>query len=164
MWTARAPTLRRGAAPTAIAWGMIYERLKRRILLLWFYRVQTGWDGEPQPPVTPVQLEDFQTRFAKVLRRRRLLAQLNQEELAEKAQLHRTHVSVLERKRQVPSMTAVLKIAAALGVTLTELFREVESDEEPEAEPPEIPKGRPPKEQPKEHKGRGGREKGTKRK
>jgi transcriptional regulator with XRE-family HTH domain len=122
--------------------------------------VQTGWDGESQPLVTPVQLDDFQIRFAKVLRRRRLLARLNQEELAEKAGLHRTHVSVLERKQQVPSMIAVLKIATALGMTLTELFEEVESNEEPESEPPELPKGRPPKEQ----KGRGGREKGARKK
>lgn len=93
----------------------------------------------------PVELNDFQTRFAKVLRRRRLLARLNQEELAEKAKLHRTHISVLERKAQVPSMIAVLKIATALGLTLAELFTEVESDEEPETEPPELPKGRPPK-------------------
>ena len=95
-------------------------------------------------PVVPVELTDFQNRFAKVLLRRRLLARLNQEELAEKAGLHRTHVSVLERKKQVPSMAAVLKIATAFGLTLTELFREVESDEEPAVEPPEIPKGRPP--------------------
>src|SRR3954467_12415320 len=93
----------------------------------------------------PVELTDFQTRFATVLHRRRLLARLNQEELAEKAGLHRTHVSVLERKAQVPSMTAVLKIAKAFGVSLSELFAEVESDEEPAVEPPEIPKGRPPK-------------------
>jgi transcriptional regulator with XRE-family HTH domain len=101
--------------------------------------------GITQPPVVPVELTDFQNRFAKVLLRRRLLARLNQEELAEKAGLHRTHVSVLERKKQVPSMTAVLKIAEAFGVTLTELFREVESDEKPDVEPPEIPKGRPQK-------------------
>lgn len=107
-----------------------------------------------------MELEDFQTRFAKVLLRRRLLARLNQEEMAEKAGLHRTHVSVLERKKQVPSMTAVLKIADALEMTLTELFQEVESDEEPDVEPPELPKGRPPK----EPKGRGGREKGSKKK
>ena len=81
-----------------------------------------------------------------MLLRRRLLARLNQEQLAEKAGLHRTHVSVLERKKQVPTMTAVLKIAGAFGLSLTELFREVESDEEPSSEPPEIPKGRPPKE------------------
>ncbi|MCE9564302.1 MAG: helix-turn-helix transcriptional regulator [Planctomycetes bacterium] len=92
-----------------------------------------------------VELDDFQTRFAKVLLRHRLLLRLNQEELAEKAGLHRTHVSILERKRQVPSMVAVLKIASAIGVTLTELFREVESDQRPGEEPPAIPKGRPRK-------------------
>lgn len=92
-----------------------------------------------------MELADFQNRFARVLHRRRLLARLNQEDLAEKAGLHRTHVSVLERQRQVPSMTAVLKIASALGVTLTELFRDVESDDVPDSEPPAIPKGRPPK-------------------
>ena len=92
-----------------------------------------------------MELTDFQTRFAKVLLRRRLHARLNQEELAEKAGLHRTHISVLERKQQVPSMAAVLKIAKVFGLTLSELFREVESDEEPAVEPPEIPKGRPPK-------------------
>ncbi|MBA4192902.1 MAG: hypothetical protein C0467_33505 [Planctomycetaceae bacterium] len=94
-----------------------------------------------------MELDDFQTRFAKVLLRHRLLLRLNQEELAEKAGLHRTHVSILERKRQVPSMIAVLKIASAIGVTLTELFREVESDQRPGEEPPAIPKGRPPKDQ-----------------
>ena len=92
-----------------------------------------------------MELIDFQARFAKVLLRRRLLARLNQEELAAQAGLHRTHISVMERKKQVPSMTAVLKIATALGLTLTELFREIESDRQPAVEPPEIPKGRPPK-------------------
>lgn len=105
-------------------------------------------------PVRPV------TRFANGIRRRRLLARLNQEELAEKAGLHRTRVSVLERRRQVPSMIAVLKIAAALGLTPTELFEEVESDEGPDTEPPEIPRGRPPKGRTE----RGGREKGPKAK
>jgi transcriptional regulator with XRE-family HTH domain len=93
-----------------------------------------------------VELPDFQQRFAKVLNRRRLLVRLNQEELAAKAGLHRTHVSILERGRQVPSMTAVLKVASALGMTLTDLFHEVESNEEPKTMPAEIPKGRPPKE------------------
>ncbi len=123
---------------------------------MWFPRVQTGWDGGTLTPVPPVQLPDFQSRFAKVLLRRRLLARLNQEQLAEKAELHRTHVSVLERKKQVPSMAAVLKIAEALGLTLAELFREVESDDEPAVEPPEIPKGRPPKDQKKRGSGRKG--------
>jgi transcriptional regulator with XRE-family HTH domain len=123
-----------------------------------FSGVRRVWDGATPTPVVPVELDDFQTRFAKVLLRQRLLARLNQEELAEKAGLHRTHVSVLERSKQVPSMGAVLKIATALGMTLTELFREVESDEEPEVEPPEIPKGRPPK----EHKGRSERKSGPK--
>ena len=110
---------------------------------MWFSRVRSGWYGWTRTPVPPVELPDFQARFAKVLLRRRLRARLNQEELAEKAGLHRTHVSVLERKAQVPSMTAVLKIAQAFGISLSELFGEVESDEEPAAEPPEIPKGRP---------------------
>lgn len=104
-----------------------------------------------------MELPDFQARFAKVLHRRRLLARLNQEELAEKAGLHRTHVSILERKRQVPSMVAVLKIATALGVTLTEFFRDVESDQEPEAAPAPIPKGRPRKEQGSRAGGKAGR-------
>jgi transcriptional regulator with XRE-family HTH domain len=92
-----------------------------------------------------VEPDELQTRFAKVLRHRRLLARLNQEELAEQAGLHRTHVSILERGRQMPSMVVVLKLANALGTTLTDLFREVESGEEPAVEPPAIPKGRPPR-------------------
>lgn len=47
-------------------------------------------------------------------------------------------------------MVAVLKIAAAIGVTLTELFREVESDQKQAAPPPAIPKGRPRKDQGKQ--------------
>ncbi|MBA4068093.1 MAG: hypothetical protein C0501_31205 [Isosphaera sp.] len=99
-------------------------------------------------PVPNVELDDFQARFARVVRRRRLLARLNQEQLADKAGLHRTHVSVLERQAQVPSMAAVLKLATALGTTLTELFREVEAEAPPGDEPPPIPKGRPPKDRP----------------
>jgi transcriptional regulator with XRE-family HTH domain len=101
-----------------------------------------------------VELTDFQARFAAVLRRRRLRARLTQEGLSERAGLHRTHVSVLERGRQVPNMAAVLKIAAALGTSLADLFEEVESDRPPGEEPPEMPKGRPRKED-KARSGRG---------
>ncbi len=50
----------------------------------------------------------------------------SQEELAEKAAIHRTYVSQLERGLKSPTVFTLLQIAHALNITLTALMEEVE--------------------------------------
>ncbi len=47
---------------------------------------------------------------------------LSQEELADRARLHWTYLSDLERGRQTPTVDVVNRLARALGVTLAEFF------------------------------------------
>jgi transcriptional regulator with XRE-family HTH domain len=47
---------------------------------------------------------------------------LSQEELADRARLHWTYLSDLERGRQTPTLDVVNRLACALGVTLAEFF------------------------------------------
>ena len=68
----------------------------------------------------------MQKVFGIVLRRRRLAAGMSQEAFADAAGLHRTHVSLLERGRQMPSILVAWKIATALGTTMADLLGEVE--------------------------------------
>lgn len=59
--------------------------------------------------------------FGETLRHQRELAGLTQEQLAEKADLDRTFISLLERGKRQPSLGTVLRLAAALGLTAAEL-------------------------------------------
>lgn len=100
-----------------------------------------GRPVDPKPPkLDPRQL---QLTFGRVLRRRRLVARIGQEALADEAGLHRTHVSLLERGGRMPTLFVVAKLAAALGTTMGELLTEVETAE-PGEEPPATRRGRPP--------------------
>ena len=47
----------------------------------------------------------------------------SQEELADRAGVHRTYISQVERAVTNPTATAIAKIAAALGVEPSELLR-----------------------------------------
>jgi len=71
-------------------------------------------------------VKDLQKAFGIVLRRRRQEAGMSQEAFADAAGLHRTHVSLLERGRQMPSILVAWKIATALGTTMADLLGEVE--------------------------------------
>lgn len=66
--------------------------------------------------------------FGKVLRRLRQESGLTQEALGFEANLRRTYVSILELGQQQPSLTSILKIAAALGVTGADLIEQVEAE------------------------------------
>jgi transcriptional regulator with XRE-family HTH domain len=65
-------------------------------------------------------------RFGAVLRRRRQAVGLSQEALAERANLHRNYIGLLERGQRVPSLLVVQQLAAALGTTMTELVSSTE--------------------------------------
>lgn len=65
-------------------------------------------------------------RFGLVLRKRRIAVGLTQEELAHRAELHATYVSMLERGLNAPSLNAIERLAKSLGTTMTDLIRELE--------------------------------------
>jgi transcriptional regulator with XRE-family HTH domain len=64
--------------------------------------------------------------FGEVLRRHRKHRGLSQERLAQLSGLDRTFVSLLERGGRQPSLSTLLRVAAALGVRASDLVREVE--------------------------------------
>jgi transcriptional regulator with XRE-family HTH domain len=64
--------------------------------------------------------------FAAVLRKRRAAKGMSQELLAEKANIHPTHVGLIERSRRNPSLKVCKAIADALGLPLAQLVAEAE--------------------------------------
>lgn len=60
---------------------------------------------------------DKRDRFAANLRHARKAAGVSQEELAERCELHRTEVSLLERGGREPRLGTLVKLATALGTT-----------------------------------------------
>ncbi len=65
---------------------------------------------------------DIKQRFGKAVRRRRRELDLSQEELAERAELHRTYLSGLERGEGNPSLEIIEKLVSALDISITEFF------------------------------------------
>jgi len=64
--------------------------------------------------------------FGAVLREKRLEAGISQEQLADRAGLHRTYVSLIERGKRTASIEVVRRVAAALGVTMADLISATE--------------------------------------
>jgi transcriptional regulator with XRE-family HTH domain len=60
---------------------------------------------------------DKRDRFAVNLRHARKAAGISQEELAERCELHRTEVSLLERGGREPRLGTLIKLATALGTS-----------------------------------------------
>ena len=56
-------------------------------------------------------------RFSANLRHARQTAGISQEELAERCEIHRTEVSLLERGGREPRLGTMVKLATALGTT-----------------------------------------------
>lgn len=71
---------------------------------------------------------DAAVAFGRVLRRLRTEAGYSQEVFGFEADLRRTYVSILELGQQQPSLTTILKVAAALKCPAAELVRMVEEE------------------------------------
>lgn len=71
-------------------------------------------------------MDKLQVRFGKLVRRRREAAFLTQEALADRAGLHPTYISMLERGLRMPSLQVVKKLAKGLGTTMASLVTELE--------------------------------------
>ena len=65
--------------------------------------------------------------FGEVLRDIRQEHSLSQEELGFESGYHRTYISLLERGRKSPSLNTIFQLAAALGVSPSEILRRTEA-------------------------------------
>jgi transcriptional regulator with XRE-family HTH domain len=62
-----------------------------------------------------VSKRSFNQKFGDVLREARQAANITQEELAFRADLHRTYISLLERGLRSPTLESLFRICEALG-------------------------------------------------
>jgi transcriptional regulator with XRE-family HTH domain len=67
-------------------------------------------------------------RFANNLRRARIDKGLTQEGLAEACELHRTHISLLEKAKRDPKLTTIAKLADGLDTTPSQLLHGIEAE------------------------------------
>jgi transcriptional regulator with XRE-family HTH domain len=67
-------------------------------------------------------------RFAETLREARENAGISQEQLAERAGLHRTYISQLERGLKSPSLDVIVSLAKGLRITPHEFTTRIFSD------------------------------------
>jgi len=64
--------------------------------------------------------------FGAVVRRHRKANGLSQEALAERAEIHHTHVGLIERGERNASLNVAYRVARALGLPLSALIAEAE--------------------------------------
>ncbi len=67
-------------------------------------------------------------RFAANLRMLRAEADLSQEVLALRADVHRSQISLMESGERLPRLDTLVKLAGALGVTVADLTAEISWD------------------------------------
>ena len=68
----------------------------------------------------------IQKRFGRVIRARREQMGVSQEEFADRANIHRTYVSMLERGVSNPTLSVIADLAKALKTTISSLVQEAE--------------------------------------
>lgn len=67
-------------------------------------------------------------RFGQAVRKRRMELDLSQEDLAERADLHRTYVADIERGARNISLRNIHKLAQALEMSIADLFASLPAD------------------------------------
>jgi transcriptional regulator with XRE-family HTH domain len=72
------------------------------------------------------QAPDIGSIFGAVLRRHRSVLNVSQEELAFRAGVDRTFISRLERGIRQPTITTLIGLGVALGISAADLIRETE--------------------------------------
>lgn len=79
-------------------------------------------------PMVSTEITDIGQIFGEVLRRYRSDRGISQEELAYRADVDRTFVSRLERGIRQPTITTLIGLGKALGVSAAELVEEAERE------------------------------------
>ncbi len=65
---------------------------------------------------------DFTRRFSKLLREARIASGISQEQLANRAGIHRTHISLIERSRRTVRLETLERLARALDIEPAKLI------------------------------------------
>jgi transcriptional regulator with XRE-family HTH domain len=65
-------------------------------------------------------------KLGRRFKRRRRFLDLSQENLAERADIHRTQISLYENGERMPLTSTLVKLAAALGVSVDQLLVGIE--------------------------------------
>lgn len=65
--------------------------------------------------------------FARSLQRRRRAQGLSQEELAHRAGLSTSYISLLETRRRQPTLSVMVGLARELGISLTAMAQDIEA-------------------------------------
>jgi transcriptional regulator with XRE-family HTH domain len=74
-----------------------------------------------------IKKSELLIRFGESVRDARKVLELSQEELADKAELHRTYIGMIERAEKNITLTNVEKLAKALNIPLKDLFNDTKS-------------------------------------
>lgn len=67
--------------------------------------------------------KDILIQFGQKIRNERIKQGLSQEELADRAGMHRTYIGMLERAEKNITLTNIYKIAKALNLPITKLVK-----------------------------------------
>lgn len=68
-------------------------------------------------------------QFGALIRRLRQQAGMSQEEFADRCELHRTYISLIERGERTVTIETASKLAKGLGITLSRLFEQLEAQQ-----------------------------------
>jgi len=71
-------------------------------------------------------MKSLEVRFGELLKELRVKKGLTQEQLATDCDLDRTYISLLERGERQPTLKTLFAIAEVLGVSASEIVRELE--------------------------------------
>lgn len=69
--------------------------------------------------------KQFVQAFGKRVAKLRSEKRLSQEELADRANLHAVAITYIETGKRKPGITSIYKLARGLGVSVSELFRDM---------------------------------------
>lgn len=72
--------------------------------------------------------EDLLFAFGQTVRKLRLSQDISQEKFADMCNLHRTYISDVELGKRNVSLENIVKMAKALDMHISDLFKEVESN------------------------------------
>lgn len=73
-------------------------------------------------------MTDINKALGKILAKHRTIAKISQEELADRAGIHRTYVSQIERGLKSPTLSVLFEVAKSLNTTVSSLIAEVEQN------------------------------------
>ncbi len=69
-----------------------------------------------------LEIQQVRTEFGRKIKAIRKSSRLSQEELADKAKLHRNYISDVERGERNLSLEALIKLSIGLGISIRDLF------------------------------------------